>query len=628
MIKKKIALCAIPGLLIGILLGFSIGLMRDLPQITYLEGYRPAAITRVLSQDGTLIAELYAENRKPITAAHIPPLLKEALIATEDRNFYSHYGMDPKGILRAIIKNIRSGSYSEGASTLTQQLAKTLFLTPEKNLTRKIREAILAIQIERRYTKEEILTLYLNQIYLGSGVYGVEAASLRYFGKSVKDLSLAQMALIAGLPKAPSYYSPRSSLERAKKRRDIVLRQMYGTGILSREDLEDSLAEPIVLQDASQNFSRKAPWFVEQIRMELEEALGPDLLYHAGLTVHSTLDSRIQTAAENAMANHMARFDARSKQEDAPVQCAVLALDVHTGAVLAHVGGRNFSQSPFDRALNAKRQPGSAFKPLIFALTIDKGGEQNQLISDTPLIFQQSAGQTWTPRNFSRNFLGEISLRKALALSRNIPPVRILSREGPEAVCAFARTLGIESPLQANLSLALGTSEVTLEEITAAYAVFPAGGLWNRPWRISRVETLEGKPLYTSPKERRSAMSAEAAAIMTDMLQAVILEGTGRMAHTPDRALAGKTGTTDNYRDGLFIGFSPSIALGVWTGYDDNTTLGSRETGARTALPIWKDIMQQTEASSIPEYFPIPPGMERRPMDNGIMGLFRKKPNP
>ncbi|MDY0164374.1 PBP1A family penicillin-binding protein [Desulfobotulus sp.] len=626
--KRALLIFAVLGLFGGMVLGFSIGLMRDLPQIAQLEGYRPAAITRILSRDGVLLAEFYAEHRKPIRASEIPDLLKKALIATEDRSFYSHHGVDPKGILRAIVKNLRTGSYAEGASTLTQQLAKTLFLTPEKNISRKIREAFLSLQIERRYTKEEILTLYLNQIYLGSGAYGVEAASLRYFGKSARDLSLTEAALIAGLPKAPSRYSPRSSPERAKERRDTVLRQMHATGNLSREALDQALAEPLNLVSAPPLSIRQAPWFLEAVRMELEEILGPDRLYQEGLTVRTTLDSRIQTLAEAAVARHMPELEARIQKQGQKAfpQCAVFALDVHTGAVLAHIGGRSFNQSPFDRALQAKRQPGSAFKPIIFALAIEKGMEQDQLTSDTPVIFRQSHGRIWSPRNFSRNFLGEISLRKALALSRNIPPIRLTEEMGAEAVVHFAHALGFQSPLAPNLSLALGTSEVSLGELTQAYAVFPAGGIRHLPWRIERVEDAGGALLHTSPRASKAVMSPEAAAIMTDMLQAVIQEGTGRTAASPDRALAGKTGTTDSFRDGLFVGFSPTMVLGVWTGCDDNTPLGPMETGARTALPIWKEIMHQAGPASRPEYFPLPPGTEKRTLDTGEMALFRKNP--
>ncbi|TYT74792.1 penicillin-binding protein 1A [Desulfobotulus mexicanus] len=625
--KRFLLIWCFPGLLTGILLGLIIGTMQDLPQITALEEYRPSALTRVFSSDGILLAQFYAENRMPVASDQIPDILKQALIATEDRNFYSHHGMDPKGILRAVVRNLQSGGYSEGASTLTQQLAKTLFLSPDKTLMRKIREAFLALQIERRYTKEEILTLYLNQIYLGSGSYGVEAATRRYFGKSVDDISLAEAALIAGLPKAPSRFSPRSSMERATGRRNTVLHQMHTTGIISSDQLKAALEEAVILTTGHAPSSRKAPWFIEQVRMELEEALTPDILYKSGLNVYTSLNSRVQDLAEKAVQTHMAALETRMLDQKITAfpQSAVLALDIHTGGVLAQVGGRNYAQSPFDRSTQARRQPGSAFKPLIFALAIEKGAEQDQNISDTPVVFPQSRGQNWIPQNFSRNFMGNISLRTSLALSRNIPPIRLTDQLGPENVVAFAKSLGIQSPLQANLSLALGTSEVTLEELTAAYAVFPAGGMHNQPWRIRKVEDASGRIIYTSPRKSSSVMHPESAAIITDMLQAVIAEGTGRRAKASDRALGGKTGTTDNFRDGLFIGFSPAMAIGVWTGCDRNESLGNMETGARTALPIWKDIMVETGPAARPEYFSIPAGTERRQMESGNMGLFRKQ---
>ncbi|MCW7752414.1 penicillin-binding protein 1A [Desulfobotulus sp. H1] len=624
--KRTLLLWCIPGLFVGMALGLTIGLMRDLPQISILEGYQPSAVTRVYSSDGVLLAQFYAENRLPVASNQIPEALKQALIATEDRNFYSHHGIDPKGILRAVIRNLQSRGYAEGASTLTQQLAKTLFLSPDKNLTRKVREAFLALQIERRYTKEEILTLYLNQIYLGSGTYGVEAAARRYFGKNAKDLTLGESALLAGLPKAPSRYSPIANPERAMARRNMVLRQMQATEIISPEELHGALSESLQLVSTPHPSSRRAPWFLEQVRSELEEVVGPDNLYRSGLTVHTSLDSRVQTAAEKAVEVHMASLDARMQKQgnQAQPQCAVLAIDVHTGAILAHVGGRDYGRSPFDRALQARRQPGSAFKPLIFALAIEKGAEQTQIISDTPVIFSQSRGRTWAPRNFSRTFMGDITLRTSLALSRNIPAIRLIDQIGPEEAVRFAHRIGIDSPLQPNLSLALGTSEVTLEELTRAYAVFPSGGMLHRPWRIIRVEDSNGRHMYSSPRESRAVMDQESAAIMTDMLQAVIHEGTGRRAQAADRALGGKTGSTDNYRDGLFVGFSPAMAMGVWTGCDDNSTLGHMETGARTALPIWRDIMVETGPSTRPEYFSIPPGLKRHIPETGSPVLLRR----
>lgn len=609
----------------GLSIGLSIALMRDLPQIAALEGYKPPLISTLLYEDGEILAKFYTENRIPIKTSEIPENLKRALLATEDRDFYKHNGIVLKGILRAILKNIRSGGYAEGASTLTQQLAKTLFLTPEKSLVRKIREAILSLQIERRYTKDEILTLYLNQIYFGSGAYGVEAASLRYFGKSAKDLSLAEAALIAGLPKSPSTYSPRVNEKKALFRRDTVLRQMHATNILSEEELKEALETPLVLSESTPD-ERKAPWFVEQVRMELEEALGPDLLYFSGLTVHTTLNRKIQTASEEAGQRHLKNLETRMQQKgiQATPEIAILALDTRNGAILAHIGGRNFTKSPFDRAFQARRQAGSAFKPFIYALAVEEGAEQNRLISDTPVVYPISKGNVWEPRNYSRDFLGDISLRKALALSRNIPAIRLLDQQGPERLIAFVQKLGVTSPMQPHLSLALGTADTSLAELTRAFGVFPSGGILSEPWRIHKAVDRNGQILYASPRTSKAVLDHRVAAIMTDMLEAVIQEGSGRSAFTPSRAFAGKTGTTTHFRDALFVGFSPEIVLGVWVGCDDNTSLGEGESGTRAALPFWRDIMRKTEPVESPEYFSIPAGTERKPMPDGTMALFRK----
>lgn len=609
----------------GMGLGLSIALMRDLPQIAALEGYKPALISTLLFEDGEILAKFYSENRIPVSTSEIPDKLKKALLATEDREFYQHNGIVLKGIIRATLKNIGSGGYKEGASTLTQQLAKTLFLTPEKSLIRKVREAILALQIERRYTKDEILTLYLNQIYLGSGAYGVEAASLRYFGKSVKDLSLAEAALIAGLPKSPTNYSPRVNEERALFRRNTVLRQMFSTGVITAEELDEALKTPLILSENTAR-QRRAPWFVEQVRLELEEVLGPDALYFSGLTVYTSLRSDLQSHAEEAAATHLKGLEnrMRAKGIEALPEVAILALDVRDGAILAHVGGRDFIKSPYDRAFQARRQVGSAFKPFVYALAVEEGMEQDKMISDTPVVYPISKGNVWEPRNYSRDFLGDISLRKALALSRNIPAIRLLDQMRPERVIAFAEKLGVESPMQPHLSLALGTADMNLAELTRAFGVFPSGGILSDPWRIRKVVDANGQILYSSPRGSKAVLDKRAAAIMTDMLEAVIREGSGRSAFTPSRAFAGKTGTTANFKDALFVGFSPEIVLGVWTGCDDNTSLGDGENGTRAALPFWRDIMRKTRPSETPEYFPIPAGTERKPMADGTMALFRK----
>ncbi|RZB29872.1 MAG: penicillin-binding protein 1A [Desulfobacteraceae bacterium Eth-SRB1] len=597
------------GVLFGIVAGAFLAITHDLPQIQALETFRPSAVTRIYTADKELLAELYLEKRDPVPLKAIPHYLKTAIIATEDKNFYKHSGVDLKGILRAIIKDILARKFVEGASTITQQLAKTLFLTPEKSIMRKIREAFLSFQLERRYTKDKILELYLNQIYLGSGAYGVESAAQTFFGKPVKDLSLAECALIAAMPKAPSRYSPLVNKDLAVKRRNIVLKQMANSGMISETAYNESVSETITFGKQNKK-SVKAPYFVEYIKKILEETLGSSCLYKNGLTVYTTLSFELQKAAEKAVENGLYALETRMKKQgliDPCPQAALIALNVQSGGILAMVGGRDFDKSPFNRAVSARRQPGSAFKPVVYATAIERGFQQNRMILDAPVVFKGGEnGEDWQPENFSGKYKGEIILRKALAQSVNIPAIRLIEMLGPSSVAKFGYNLGIESTLAPNLSLALGTSETTLIDLTSAYAVFPNMGKSIKPFGIMEVLDREGRIVLQAKPEQRLSMSRAGAAIITNMLCGVIREGTGKKARVLKRPVAGKTGTTNNYRDALFIGFSPSVAAGVWVGQDNFTTLGKGETGAKAALPIWIKFMEKTLEDSRCQYFDIP----------------------
>ncbi len=446
-----LAFGALLALICGALGGALLALTRDLPQILSLEGFSPSAVTRIYSADEVLLAEVFQENRDPVALSEIPADLIAALLTTEDRNFYRHSGVDPKGVMRAIAKNIRAGTFAEGASTITQQIAKTLFLTPKKTLVRKLREAILAFQLERRYTKDEILALYLNQIYLGSGAYGVAAAARRYFDKPVEDLDLAECALIAGLPRAPSRYSPLANPELALARRNLVLRQMRDTGAISAERYQLALSTPLQPITDSRPSATAAAYFVEAVKAELEAAVGPAGLYREGLRVTTTLSSRLQTAAESAVRKGLVPLNAAKSPAagSAPVEGALICLDIRTGGILALVGGSDFATRPYNRASVARRQPGSAFKPLLFACAVEQGFTQASLLLDAPVVFRGAdQGRDWKPENFGQSFDGEMPLRKALALSKNIPAVRLMEKVGPHAVVRFAHRLGIESPLQ------------------------------------------------------------------------------------------------------------------------------------------------------------------------------------
>jgi penicillin-binding protein 1A len=631
------------GVICGSLTGAFIALTHDLPQIRSLENFKPDAVTRIYSTDQVLLAELFIEKREPVPLETIPRFLKAALVATEDRKFYKHSGVDLKGITRAIIKDIKAGEFVEGASTITQQLSKTLFLTPRKTLVRKIKEAILAFQLERRYTKDEILELYLNQVYFGSGAYGVESAAKIFFGKSAKDLNLAECALVAGMPKSPSRYSPLVNPDLAIKRRNTVLRQMRDTNIISEKAYQQAIKEALYANGHRFNPS-KAPFFVEYIKTFLEDKLGSTRLYKGGLSVFTTLDYNLQSAAEKAVTAGLLALTDRMKRahraEPAP-EAALISIDLASGGILAMVGGKDFNASPFNRASMAMRQPGSAFKPFVYAYAIEQGFAQNKIILDAPVVYRGAqGGDDWKPQNFSLEYKGEMTLRHALTISQNIPAVRLLQTLGPYSVAQFAHQLGIKSHLASNLSLALGSSEVTLMDLTSAYSVFPNKGEKVRPFGVLEIVDRQGRVVWRAKSQKRLVMSRAGAAIMTNMLEGVIKEGTGRSAQILGRAVAGKTGTSNDYKDALFIGFSPHVIAGVWVGRDAGSSLGAKETGAKAALPIWIDFMKAALENEPHQYFDIPDDVSQIRMDpitglaqpddskRSVVALFKKGTEP
>ena len=631
------------GIIFGSMAGFFIALTKDLPQIRNLESFKPSSVTRIYSADEVLLAEFFLEKRDPVPIKMIPDNLKKALIVTEDRSFYQHSGIDLKGILRAILRDIKAGKFVEGASTITQQLSKTLFLKPRKTLLRKAKEAFLSFQIERRYTKDEILELYLNQVYFGSGAYGVESAARIYFGKPVSDLDLSECALLAGLPKSPSLYSPLIDKDLALKRRNIVLKQMKDTKGITQAVYNRAKEAPLNL--AKQDKTRdKAPYFIDFIKFLLENTIGSSRLYKGGLTVVTTLDFKLQKAAEFAAEKGLSALEHRMKQQfiknPAP-QCALVSLDVLSGGILAMVGGRDYLKTPFNRATIARRQPGSAFKPIVYAYAIEQGFSQNKIILDAPVAFKTgNRKKEWQPHNFSEDYKGEMTLRTALTLSENIPAVRLIEMLGPSSVAGFAHALGIKSHLYPNLSLALGTSGVKLINLTAAYSVFPNKGKLIEPYGVMEVVDGNGRLVWRVKPNKKAVISRESAAVITDMLRSVIQDGTGKKAKTIQRPIAGKTGTTNEYKDALFIGFSPSIATGVWVGQDTFTTIGKGETGARAALPIWIEFMKRALHNRPIRYFDIPDDVVKVRIDpitgllaadnapNAVNALFKKGTEP
>jgi penicillin-binding protein 1A len=641
--KVTLMLVLMVGIICGSIAGAFFAFTHDLPQIRSLENFRPDAVTRIYSADKVVLAELFVEKREPVPLEAIPRLLKAALVATEDRKFYRHSGVDLKGIARAIIKDIKAGEFVEGASTITQQLSKTLFLTHRKTLVRKIKEAILAFQLERRYTKDEILELYLNQVYFGSGAYGVQSAAKIFFEKSVKDLSLAECALVAGMPKSPSRYSPLVNQDLAIKRRNIVLKQMRDVDIISVAAYQQALKEELHTNGRKLN-TAKAPYFVEFIKGLLENELGSTRVYKSGLSVFTTLDYRKQLAAENAIAKGLGdlvhRMQQRQIAEPAP-QAALVCIDLASGGILSMVGGKDFHTNRFNRATMALRQPGSAFKPFVYAYAIEHGFAQNKIILDAPVVYKGAQdGKDWKPENFSLDYKGEMTLRHALVISQNIPAVRLLEMLGPYSVAQFAQQLGIKSPLGSDLSLALGTSEVTLMDLTSAYSAFPNKGEKIKPFGVLEIVDRQGHVIWRAKPQKRLVMSRAGAAIVTNMLEGVVSEGTGRQARILGRAVAGKTGTTNDYKDALFIGFSPSMIAGVWVGQDGGGSLGEKETGARAALPIWIDFMNAAFQKEPHQYFDIPDDVSQIRMDpvtglpqpenskQAVVALFKKGTEP
>ncbi len=603
-------------LLLGIGSGWVISHIGNLPHVEDLETYHPSEVSRILADDQTLLDELYIERRDVVPFDQIPPHLKEAIIAVEDARFYSHHGIDFRGISRAMIKNVRAGRFAQGGSTISQQLSKVLFFTPEKTLTRKVKEAILTLQIEKRYTKDQILDLYLNQIYLGTGCYGVQTAAKRFLGKDVSQVTLAEAALLAALPKSPARYSPLDHPEAAMERRNHVLDRMGEEGYISDEERVEAQKAPLT-QATYKAMGERAPYFIQMVIQELEGRLGKDILYKGGLTIHTTLDPKAQERAQAAVRSGVERILARHEGgEPTRLQAALVAIDPGSGEIKAMVGGTDFAVSQFNRAVQAKRQPGSAFKPFIYAAALERGFSGADQIQDTPMTYTDpKSGKQWRPQNFSHEFSGSVTLRRALEQSLNVPTVRLLQEVGIKQSIEFTRRLGIESRLNPYLSLALGTSEVSLLELTAAYGVFAARGIYASPISITRIYDRNGRLIEEHEAKQRVALDEETAFLITYLLQGVVQSGTGKLAQRLARPVAAKTGTTDDYSDAWFVAYTPELVTGVWVGYDERRTIGRGETGARAAGPIWLEFMEGTLKHKAPSFFPVPPSLVFRRID-------------
>jgi penicillin-binding protein 1A len=625
-----LTLILVPLALIGAVSGLFLLWGGDLPSPHNPGEVEPPRKTVVLDRRGEVIDEFFIENRSPMPLAQVPEVIRQAVLATEDRRFFHHWGLDVAGVLRAVASNLTAGKIRQGASTITQQLARSAFLSNSQTLERKIKEAVLAIRLERSFSKEEILEFYLNRIYFGEGTYGVEAAAQRYFGKSCRDVTLPEAALLAGLPANPAAYSPLHHPEAAKRRRNSVLRRMEDTGVIDRQTRADAEASEIRLAAGPRGESPSA-YFTEMVRQELMDRFGGAQVYEGGLTVYTTLDLDLQRAAVRAMETQLEAIEAEKSlayrrvlhaglrgdstiargARTAYLQGALVALEPQNGAIRALVGGRSFAESNFNRAVQARRQPGSAFKPIVAAQAIRQGYTPNSILQDTPLSYHWG-GQTWAPQNFDHKFRGPVTLRYTLQKSINIPTIRLLEAVGPKNVVEMAERIGFTGHITPQLSLALGTAEVTPLEITSAYASFANRGIRVEPYSIERVEDRSGRFLLEHRPVSHEVLDERSSYFMISLLRSVIDHGTGYPARGKygfDAPAAGKTGTTDDYSDAWFVGFVPRLACGVWVGFDARKSIGSRMTGAAAALPAWCGFMNEAVKVYGKEEFPAPEGV-------------------
>jgi len=589
--------------------------VEDLPHLLQLPIFQPGEPSLLYDDGGQAFAAIVPEYRIFVPLSRIPMTLRQAIIAAEDARFYQHGAIDLRGMARATIKNLMAAHVKEGGSTITQQLAKTLFLSHERTLGRKVRELELAREIERRYTKDQILEMYLNCIYFGHGAYGVEAAARTYFSKSVTELTLPESALLAGLPRAPGRYSPLIGAKRAKARRQYVLDRMVATGVLKKAQARSASRAPIPVNPLFRSRGI-APWFVDYVRQQLDSRLGPVLVRQGGLKIYTTLNSGMQRDAVDAMRRGVAAIVRRKWEQkimaNAALEGALVALDARTGEIKAMVGGSDYGRSQFNRAVQAQRQPGSAFKPIVYAAAFEQGFTPATLIDDAPIRFEIGVGgrsDVWAPENVDRQYRGPVTLRRALEESINVPTVRLIAAIGIDPVIDLARRLGITSELRREYAMALGVSEMSLLELTSAYQGFAERGIVAPPLAVRRVVGPGDVTIEEQSPAPRQELSEEVAFLLTSVLQGVVERGTGRAAKGIGRPVAAKTGTTQAAEDLWFIGYTPSLVAGIWLGYDQHRSLGSHETAGKIAAPIWVDFMKKGLGNSSVEAFLPPAGV-------------------
>lgn len=564
-----------------------------LPDVSGLEAYKSPQHTVLFDAKGRRIAAIGAEIRQTVPLSAMSPMLPQAVIAMEDARFYHHFGVDPIGFARAVIFMGKRG----GGSTLTQQLAKNLYLSPEQTLKRKLVEAVLAVQIEQAYTKEQILELYLNQVYWGHGAFGCDAAAMTYFGKPASKLNLAESAQLAGILQGPELYTPYRQPEVAKQRQKLVLDLMLAQNLISQAEYDEALAYELRL--VGLRSVNQAPYFTAYVRELLIKQFGPGAIAAGGLKVTTSLDLDWQKKAEQVVAQQVA---AMSRHRVG--QAALISLDPHTGQIKAMVGGTDFNKSEFNRVVQAHRQPGSSFKPFVYLTALANGMTPETLVVDEPVSYPMAAGQRWTPHNYDRKHHGEMSLRRSLELSNNVIAAKLIHDYGPDQVIHTARQLGITSPMQANLSLSMGSSEVTPLELASAFGTLATGGKWTPTTAILKVEDAKGKVLVDWQPRLQEVYPAEPVAMLVDMMQGVITRGTGRAAAI-GRPAAGKTGTSSDSRDAWFAGFTPELVTVVWAGNDDFSPMRGL-TGGGICAPIWAKFMAHATRGLPSQPFPVP----------------------
>ncbi len=574
--------------------------LSKLPDVGTLQYYVPHETTKMFDKDGALIANVHGEENRVVIPLHdIPKSLQHAVIAMEDTDFYYHYGINPKGIIRAGLVNVSEGQTVEGASTLTQQLAKNLFLEPAKTLPRKIAEAWLAIQIEHHYGKAQILEMYLNQVYWGHNGYGVEAASLNYFGKSSRKLTLAESAMLAGILRGPEYFSPYRNPQGARKLQRLVLDRMLIAGFINAKQHKEAIVQKLKYPGIT-SYAYKVPYFTAWMIQQLTEKYGADTVLKGGLRVHTTLDLDLQLKAEKMLHDAVARNAVYNIH-----QGALVAVEPKTGYVRCIVGGTDFKRTKFNRATQALRPPGSTFKPFVYLSALSAGFSPGSVIADEPISIPLGNGQYYSPSNYDHRFRGPITMRQALTSSVNIVAVKLGYSVGLKRVIKTAQALGITSTMGENLSLPLGTSEVTPYDMAAAYSVLANDGMRNPATMVVKIEDRNGRILEDNRPRPQRVYDAEPVRMLVNMMKGVINHGTGTAAQI-GRPAGGKTGTTSDARDVWFVGFTPDLATAVWMGNDNNSRLNYSSTGGTMCAPLWREFMLYAHRDLKPRDFAAP----------------------